>query len=310
MPKRFPELVFSMKQESYHTSVLSDEVLAALNIIPGEVYFDGTLGGGGHTEKILEFGGSVVATDLDQDACDNAKKKFSLIEQNGVWVNQSGSLKIFKTNFQNLDEVLDSLGIKEVAGILFDLGVSSHMFDTSSRGFSFLKEGPLDMRMDKTLTVTAADLVNGLNEGELNELFTRLGQVSNARLLARAICQGRLKKRIETTGELKEIISRVTQRYQGEIDPATKVFMALRIAVNDELNNLKTVLPKAVNYLKIGGRLVVLSFHSLEDRIVKDFIRNSKSLKNLTDKPITPSDKELFENRRSRSVKMRAAERL
>lgn len=298
-----------MSKSNYHTSVLKDEVLKALNIIPGETYLDATLGGGGHTEGILGFGGSVIALEIDSDAIENAKKKFNLTSENGVWVTKKGKLKIIKNNFQNLDKVLDSLSLDSVAGILFDLGVSSFMLDTAERGFSFGKTGPLDMRMDKELSVTAADLVNGLNEGELYELFTRMGEVSDARSIARAICRSRIDKKIETTTDLVRIVSLVSQKYKREIDPATKVFMALRIAVNDELNNLKTALPKASKYLKPGGRLVVLSFHSLEDRIVKEFIKSSNELMNLTEKPITPTETELFDNRRSRSVKMRVAEK-
>ena len=298
-----------MNQNNYHKSVLFSEVLEALNIIPDEVYLDCTLGGGGHTEGILKFAGKVIALDVDQDAIDNAKKKFGLAEADGVWVAPGGRLTIIKENFQNLDKALSLAGVEKVGGVLFDLGVSSYMFDTPERGFSFTKEGPLDMRMDQRLTVKASDLINALNEGELYELFTRLGEVSNARPIARNICRSRLEKKIETTEDLAKIVKEVSKNWKGDIDPATKVFMALRIAVNDELNALKVALPKATAHMKLGARLVALSFHSLEDRIVKEFIRDSRELKSLTEKPIVPSEAELSENRRSRSVKMRVAEK-
>ncbi len=298
-----------MNQDNYHKSVLFSEVLEALNIIPNETYLDCTLGGGGHTEGILKFAGKVIALDIDEDAIENARKKFDLVETDGVWVAPGSSLKIIKENFQNLDVALSQVGVEKVGGVLFDLGVSSYMFDTPERGFSFAKVGPLDMRMDQSLTVKASDLINGLNEGELYELFSRLGEVSNARPIARNIVRSRLERRIETTEDLAKIVKEVSKNWKGDIDPATKVFMALRIAVNDELNALKVALPKAVKQMKLGARLVVLSFHSLEDRIVKEFIRDSQELKSLTEKPVVPSETELSENRRSRSVKMRVAER-
>lgn len=294
---------------NYHKSVLGREVLEALNIIPGETYLDATLGGGGHTEGILNFVGKVVALDFDKDAIENAKKRFHLLEKDGVWVTNSGNLKIIKENFQNLDKALDRVKQKQVAGVLFDLGVSSHMLDTPERGFSFGKEGPLDMRMDQDLSVKASDLINALNEGEIYELLIRLGEVSNARSIASNIIRSRVEQKIIYTTELARVVNLGHRRRKGEIDPATKVFMALRIAVNDELNNLKQALPKALSRLKKGGRLVVLSFHSLEDRIVKDFFKSSAELRAITDKPISASHTEVSENPRARSVKMRVAEK-
>ena len=299
-----------MTETIYHKSVLLPEVLEALNIIPGETYLDATLGGGGHTEGILKLAGKVIALDVDSDAIEYAKKKFQLTEVSGVWVTQNRNLKIIKENFQNLDKALTKAKVFQLAGVLFDLGVSSHMFETPERGFSFSKTGSLDMRMSKDLSVSAADLVNGLNVGELYELFTKLGEVGNARSIARAICRSRIEKRIETTTELVRIVNSVSKYKKGEIDEVAKVFMALRIAVNDELNNLKVALPKAVEYLQPGGRLVVLSFHSLEDRIVKEFFKASKSLRTVTEKPIEVGAEELQINRRARSVKMRVAEKI
>ncbi len=299
-----------MTEQKYHQSVLFDEVLEALNIVPEGTYLDCTLGGGGHTEGILRLADKVIALDIDEDAIENAKERFQLTELNGVWVTKDGSLKIIKENFQNLDQALTKAEVSVVSGVLFDLGVSSYMLDKPERGFSFSKPGPLDMRMSQDLAVSAADLVNGLNEGELYELLSKLGEVGNARFIARNIVRNRLERKIETTQDLARVVSGGKVRRKGEIDPATTVFMALRIAVNDELNNLKTALPKAVSSLKKGGRLVVLSFHSLEDRIVKDFMKSSPELKILSDKPIVATDEEIGKNRRARSVKMRIAERI
>jgi len=297
----------------FHKSVLYQEVLEALNIIPGEVYLDATLGGGGHTSGILEFGGLVLALDVDRDAIEYSSKRFGARQKNGVWVTPTGNLKIYQRNFRDLGLVAENAKVKAFSGIVFDLGVSSFMLETPSRGFSFAKEGLLDMRMDSNLEVKASDLVNALNEGELYELFTKLGQEPYARRLARDIVSHRIKKKIETTTELAEIISKSLGKkfpVGSGVNRATRVFMALRIAVNDELNNLKEALPKASRLLREGGRLVVISFHSLEDRIVKDFLKNDRNLNVLTDKPVTPSDEELRNNPRSRSAKMRVAEKI
>ncbi|HSX57822.1 MAG TPA: 16S rRNA (cytosine(1402)-N(4))-methyltransferase RsmH [Candidatus Saccharimonadales bacterium] len=296
--------------EDFHKSVLFKEALEALNIVPGEVYLDATLGSAGHTRGILDFGGDVVALEIDQEALNRVAQRFEAKEKDGVWLTPKSNLKIINKNFKDLDKAAQEARVTSFSGILFDLGVSSLMFDRAEKGFSFSKEGPLDMRMDQSLAVTAADLVNGLSEKELNELFTKLGEIGRARLYARAITEYRLAKKIETTTELAGIINRITKKRQGEINPATAVFMALRIAVNDELNNLEEALPKAAKLLRSGGRLVVISFHSLEDRIVKNYFKNEEGLKVLTEKPIVPTDVEIAENRRARSAKMRVAEKI
>lgn len=298
-----------MEHETYHKSVLREEVLEALSVMPGEVYLDCTFGGGGHSEGILGFAGQIVAIDTDIDAVQNATEKFGLKEQDGVWVTDSGNLKIYQANFKDLDSVAKKAEVAEFSGILFDLGVSSFMFDKAEKGFSFSKEGPLDMRMDQNLAVKAADLVNGLNEGELYELFTKLGQESYGRSIARDIVRSRVIQPIKTTSDLTAIIKRNVRSQKG-INPSTKVFMALRIAVNDELNNLREALPKATDYLKKGGRIVVLSFHSLEDKIVKEFFKQEARLKIINPKPIAPGLNEISENPRARSVKMRIAEKM
>jgi len=295
----------------FHTSVLQKEVLEALQVVPGEYYLDATLGGGGHTKAILDFGGRVTALDVDTDAINYTSKKLGAKKlKSGVWVTPDTNLTIYQRNFKDLDEVARLAGIKAFAGVLFDLGVSSYMLDTPERGFSFSKNGPLDMRMDTGLGVTASDLINGLNEGELYELFTKLGEERNARRLARDIVRSRLEKRIETTTDLAQIIKKSVGRREKGIDPATRVFMALRIVVNDELNNLREALPRASQLLGTGGRLAVISFHSLEDRIVKDFFKSEPSLKMLNKKPLTASAQELKENLRARSAKLRVAEKV
>jgi len=202
-------------------------------------------------------------------------------------------------------------GFEKLDGILLDLGLSSFQLDSPERGFSFRFDAPLDMRMSPELGVRAVDLVNGLNVGELEELFMKLGEEKQARRIAKEIVGSRVDHKITTTTELAEIVKKVKKVSFGKhIHPATQVFQALRIAVNDELNNLREVLPKASSLLGKDGRLVVISFHSLEDRIVKDFFKSSSELKVLTEKPITASEEEVGLNPRSRSAKMRVAEKL
>ena len=214
-----------------------------------------------------------------------------------------------KNNFQNLDQVAKQAQVGQFSGIIFDLGVSSFMFETADRGFSFAKPGPLDMRMDQALQVTAADLLNALNEGELYELFSKLGEEPYARRIARDVIRYRVNKKFESTDELVNLVGKAHKNIKKEINPSTKVFMALRIAVNDELNALKEALPKASGLLKKGGRLVVISFHSLEDRIVKEYFKLDQSLVVITKKPLTASEEELRQNKRSRSAKMRISEK-
>ena len=282
----------------FHESALLHEVVDALNIKSGETYVDATLGGGGHTRGILDRGGKVIGLDLDNEALNFVRSTI-----------KSEDLVLKQGNFVNLDQILEKQGIKEVSGIVFDLGVSSHQLDSSERGFSFRKNSPLDMRMSLDIKVTAGDLVNGLNEGELYELFTKYGEERNARRISRAVVRSRFEEEITTTKNLADIIERVVGNKE-KIHPATRVFLALRIAVNDELNNLEKVLPKAASLLKKNGRLVVISFHSLEDRLVKSFIRNESSLTGVNKKPIVPKEEEIKRNSRVRSAKLRIAEKL
>lgn len=302
--------------DNFHTPVLVSEVASYLNIQKGCWYIDTTLGGGGHSEKILEEGGKVLGIDQDPEAILEVSKKYSKeIEEKNLVLN--------KGNF--VDHLGGLTNDRLVYGVLFDLGISSYQLDNPKRGFSFSKDAPLDMRMDPAIGVKAEDLVNGLYEGELADLFRKLGEEKFAKKIAKKIAEERKLKKIETTKQLADLILSVKPRKiqdketlilryaRNKIHPATQIFQALRIAVNDELNNLKTALPQALDILEKGGRLVVISFHSLEDRIIKNFFREMEekgSVKILTKKPITPSDHEILQNPRSRSAKLRALEKI
>lgn len=292
---------------SYHTSVLLQQTIEALNVQAGKRYIDGTLGGAGHTSRILEAGGIVLGIDQDQDALDYVEKELRI--ENKEW---RGRLTLARGNFKDIDLIAKEHAFDNVAGILLDLGISSHHVDEASRGFSFQKEGPLDMRMDQDLQVTAGDLVNALTKGELYELFIKLGEERFARSIVAEIISKRKIKKIETTTELAEIIRKAVPFTKKDVNPATKVFQALRIAINDELNSLIEALPKAVALLAPGGRLAVISFHSLEDRIVKRaFLEYAeKGLGTIvTKKPIVPDEEEIARNSRSRSSKLRVFEK-
>jgi 16S rRNA (cytosine1402-N4)-methyltransferase len=300
--------------QDYHISVLKKEALEFLAVDPGKQYIDATLGGGGHTEAILERGGRVLGIDVDEEAHYYVQEKFKVqnpkFKVDGQFIRARG-------NFKDIDSLAKANGFRKVAGILFDLGVSSHQFDEPERGFSFRESGPLDMRMDQDMTVGAKDLINGLTEKELADLFYRLGEEYQSRLVAKEIVRERMKKPIETTGELEKIVrhalgGRARTSKVVSIHPATKVFQALRIAVNDELHTLEEALPKALGLLEPNGRLVVISFHSMEDRIVKNTFRefSSRGLGHIvTDKPVTPGEAEIAVNPRARSAKLRAFER-
>lgn len=289
----------------YHKSVLLKEAIDWLNIKKEGRYIDGTLGGGGHTQRILESGGKVLGIDVDQEALNYVESR--------IKNNELGRDRLILTrgNFKDIDKIAKQNGFDKVDGILLDLGVSSYQLDTPNRGFSFRFDAPIDMRMDNNLSVLAMDLINGLTKGELYELFTKFGEEVNAHAIVNSIIKSRRVKPIATTMQLAELVKGVAGKKNSRIGihPATKVFQALRIAVNDELNNLETALPKAVELLQKDGRLVVLSFHSLEDRIVKNSFEEFEK-KNLgeilTKKPIVPTMNEVFENKRSRSVKLRA----
>ncbi len=290
--------------EGYHKSVLLREVLEALKVKKGKWYLDLTLGDGGYVLEILKLGGNVVGVDVDPQALERAKKRLG---DAGYYSKQNCIL--IQGNFRDINKIIKQTDIKEskFAGAIFDLGVSSLQLESPERGFSFLKDGPLDMRMDPNLSVKALDLVNGLHKGELYELFNKLGEDKNSRSLADALVRARALKPITTTGELAEIVERSVGR-RGQIHPATQIFQALRIAVNDELNALKEALEEVKELLEKNGIILVISFHSLEDRIVKFSFKSwdlSGFGKVLTKKPILPSNLETMENPRSRSAKMR-----
>ncbi len=281
----------------FHTPVLLNEAIDYLDIKKDAWYIDCNLGGGGHTKAILDKGGRILAFDVDPDAIAYVKQNLP-----------TDRLIIVQENFNKLKEVTEKNNIKP-KGILFDLGASSHHFDSSPRGFSFQRNEDLDMRMDPRLGVKASDLVNVLNATDLEKIFRDLGEEPFARKIAQAIVVHRKVKPIHSTQELVDVVLTVKRRLD-KIHPATQVFQALRIAVNDELNNIKEVLPQAVEILGEGGRIVVISFHSLEDRIVKNFFKNNSSLQLLTKKPVCANDKEVESNPRSRSAKLRAAIKL
>lgn len=282
-----------------HNPVLVGQVIDFLIVSTGKKYLDLTVGAGGHSLEIIKRGGRVLGIDLDPEILARARQ---------VLGNQA---TLVEGNYKDVDLIAKENGFEKLDGILLDLGLSSFQLDSPERGFSFRFDAPLDMRMSPELGVRAVDLVNGLNVGELEELFMKLGEEKQARRIAKEIVGSRVDHKITTTTELAEIVKKVKKVSFGKhIHPATQVFQALRIAVNDELNNLREVLPKASSLLGKDGRLVVISFHSLEDRIVKDFFKSSSELKVLTEKPITASEEEVGLNPRSRSAKMRVAEKL
>ena len=268
-----------------------------MNIKKGKTYVDATLGAAGHTKEILVQGGKVIGFEVDPVSAEELTK------------GKLGGLTIVNENFTKLREVLREIEVGKVAGVLFDLGISSDQLERGDLGLSFQHDAPLDMRLDPSLGVTAADLVNALSEGELYELFSRYGEEHFARRLARAVVFSRRQEKITTSSQLASLVERTLPRY-GKIHPATRVFMALRIAVNDEINNLRQGLAQAADCLEEGGRLVVISFHSLEDRQVKQFFLKRGDLKILTDKPVVPSEEETRDNPRARSAKLRVAEKV
>ncbi|HET9947080.1 MAG TPA: 16S rRNA (cytosine(1402)-N(4))-methyltransferase RsmH [Patescibacteria group bacterium] len=288
----------------YHTSVLLQEVLEAIQPVAGEKYIDATLGGGGHSIAIAQKGGVVLGIDQDEEA-------LSFVQD---YLKASPlSITVAQGNFENISHIAKLYGFESVAGILFDIGVSSRQLDSRERGFSFLSDAPLDMRMNKELAVTGADLVNALHKGELIELFTKYAQEPFARRIAQKIVEERQKKRIEATTQLAALVASCYPKGNHKVHPATKVFQALRIAVNDELYVLEAALPQAVDLLKKNGRLVVITFHSLEDRIVKESFKKFQKEglgKIITEKPIIPTDEEIEKNKRARSSKLRVFEKI
>ncbi len=288
-----------------HVPVLLEEATDLLLGSGGTLYVDCTLGLGGHAKRILEKNPKafVVGIDRDEEAIEIAKESLKGFE---------GRFSIYKANFAYLDLVLKEEGIDRVDGFLFDLGVSMLQLQ-SERGFSFQIDAPLDMRMDKDQSLTAYRVVNEYPERELARIIREYGEEKLSKKIARAIVEARKKKPIETTRELAELIASLypPRLRHGRIHPATRTFQAIRIEVNRELENLKVALEKTPPLLNPGGRLVVISFHSLEDRIVKNFFKNHREeFIILTKKPITPSEEEIKRNPASRSAKLRAGEKV
>lgn len=288
-----------------HTPVMLDEVVHYLEPSPGKRFVDATLGYAGHTLELLKQGAEVVGIDRDLDMLNIAIER----------ITKAGFIKQFTPINLAFSEALDKDNqavTGKFDGIFFDLGVSSYQLDTPERGFSFRYDAPLDMRMDQKLAVTAADLVNGLGKNELIELFTTLGEDGNAKRIVSEICRVRVYQKIESTEQLANLIISVVGRPRG-IHPATKVFQALRMAVNGERGELKAALPSALSRLKEGGQIVTIAFHSLEDRIVKTWMNDSESagqIEIVTPKPVEPSSEEIGRNPRSRSAKLRVCRRI
>jgi 16S rRNA (cytosine1402-N4)-methyltransferase len=308
-----------MTMDAPHRSVLYKEIIHALQPRNGGRYVDGTLGAGGHARGILEAcapDGRLLGLDVDPQALAIARKTLAPYEHR---------IHLAQASYTSLSVQLAAMGWDGVDGILLDLGASSMQFDTPERGFSFLQDAPLDMRFGPHLEQTAADLVNKLSERELADLIFNYGEERDSRKIARAILKARP---LHSTRELVSVIESVSPRRGDRLHPATRTFQALRIAVNEELASIEAVLPQALAALRPGGRLAVISFHSLEDRIVKDFFRDQSrdrvnppyeqiyeverkaTLKEVNRKPIVPSDEEINENPRARSAKLRIAEKL
>lgn len=292
-----------------HVPVLLAEVLVFLEPRPGATFVDATLGGGGYTEALLERSapnGRVVALDRDREALRSAEDRLAPF---------ASRLTLVWGSFADLDRHLDELGLDEVDGVVADLGLSSRQLDEAERGFAFSKEGPLDMRFDRSQGPTAAELVNTLDEESLADLLYELGEERRSRAIARRLVA---RRPIRTTGDLRKAVISVMGPRRGRVDPATRTFQALRIAVNRELDALGALLAQAPPRLAPGGRVVIVSYHSLEDREVKLAFRalergatdaSGRRFRRLTKKPLTPGEEEVRRNPRARSAKLRALQR-
>lgn len=305
-----------------HIPVLLEEVISGLAVQPGGQYIDGTVGGGGHTAAILEKSapdGRVLGMDADPAAIQRVGERLRAAVQ-------TGRLILVQSPFEQMEAVAHEHGLDQVDGILLDLGLSSFQLGTPERGFAFAEDGPLDMRFDPSRGESAADILNHWSEEEIADLIYRYGEERRSRRIARAIVS---RRPITRTRQLADIVAQAVGGRRGQrIHPATRTFQALRIAVNDELGQLERVLPQALRLLKPGGRLAVISFHSLEDRIVKQWMRQAAqtripdpatptgfrtqtpSLRIITRRPITADEDEVARNPRSRSAKLRIAEKL
>jgi 16S rRNA (cytosine1402-N4)-methyltransferase len=305
------------RYQQYHRPVLLREVLEYLRPGPGKTFLDGTIGGGGHTRALLEAGAEVIGVDQDPDA---------ISESMSLLVDFATRLTLIRSNFADITRYLMEMGVSGFDGVLIDLGISSHQLDTPQRGFSFQHSGPLDMRMGPSVPRKASDLVNYAPEAELIRIFRDYGEEPAARRVAAEIVRTRVSRPFLTTAELAQAVEAVLPR-RGPRHPATRVFQALRIAVNDELGTIERALPLLADQVKPGGRFAVITFQSLEDRLVKQFFRQvtqewvdrpewpepkrnpNFGFRSITSRPIEPSEQELADNPRSRSAKLRVVER-
>lgn len=306
-----------------HKSVLLNETIEGLNVRKGKIYLDGTLGGAGHSYEILkklDKTGLLIGIDQDEEALKAARERLSEFK----------NVEYFNLNYIDFEKALDDLGIEKIDGVLLDIGVSSYQFDNPERGFSYRFDAPLDMRMDKSLEISAKDIVNTYSEDEITEIIREYGEEKWASRISKFIVQERKNKKIDTTFELVEIIKNAIPagaRRNGP-HPAKRTFQALRIEVNKELDVLNNSIDKFVHRLNPGGRIAIITFHSLEDRIVKNSFKylekdcicppnspictcnKKREIKIITRKPITASEEELKQNNRSHSAKLRIAEKL
>jgi len=317
-PLAFEEEAQEMDEFIYHRPVLATEVIELLAPRPGALIVDATCGGGGHTEAILRAGADVLALDQDPDAIRHARDRLSEF---------GGRVTLRQSNFREADGILDELGIAQIGGALLDVGVSSRQLENAQRGFSLMRNGPLDMRMDPRRDLTAAEIVNDYSEEELTQLFRDLGEEPAARRIASQLVKLRKMAPFRETLPLAHAIEKIVGRH-GRRHPATQVFQALRMTVNDELGALEEGLRILTARLEPGARIAVVTFHSLEDRIVKNFFRDRSrewldrpewpepkpnpqcDLRLITSKPVEPAETEQRNNPRSRSAKLRVAEKI
>ncbi len=298
-----------MSNQTIHIPVMSREILTFLNLQPGAVVVDGTLGTAGHANAILDVigeKGRLIGIDRDKDSLTFASERLKKFSQ---------SCQLIQDDYRNLDQILQHLGINEVDAILLDLGISSYQLDNPERGFSLKLDGPLDMRMDQQSYISAYDLINALSEREISSILRNFGQERWHNRIAHYLVTQRAKSPIESTKDLTNTVLRaIPSRYQHQkIHPATRTFQAIRIAVNRELEALEIVLNKSIDFLKVGGRIGVIAFHSLEDRIVKEKFRSfvkAHTGKLIFKKPLRPTDEETSVNPRSRSARLRVLERI
>ncbi len=301
-------------RETGHISVLLNEAVDYLNVRKGKKYIDSTVGGGGHLEAVLQRGGVVLGLDQDPISLERARHRLTTCPGADSNIDTFKTFTLLQGNFSHIGEIALKNGFEKVDGILFDLGFASFQIDDASRGLSILGDGPLDMRLDPNLAVKAKEIVNNFPEKQLEQLLKDFGDEPKAYFIARAIVAQREIKPFETTADLKNLIEKVygTERL-GKTHVATRTFQALRITVNGEYENLQAALGQAIDLLNPGGRLVVISFHSGEDRIVKNIFRNWEQLEIvdiLTKKPIKPTELEVNQNPRARSALLRALEKI